>query len=1386
VLTECPTREALVAFHRGTLAPGEVTLVATHVERCDRCEAELARLDDAPGSLVAGLRGPLPAGPTLPGYELLAPLGRGGMGVVYRARQVSLNREVAVKQLRVAAGRGRAEAETLARLRHPNIVQIHEVVEHAGGLYLVLELVEGGSLDAKLGGNPQPPRAAAELVEAVARAVHFAHDHGIVHRDLKPANVLMAGPVPKVADFGIAKQMAGDSGETRDGDVIGSPSYMAPEQAGGRVGQTGPATDVYGLGVILYEMLTGRVPLHGPTPLDTLELVRTASPVSPRRLQPGVPRDLDTICLKCLEKEPRKRYAAAEALADDLRRFLDGKPVLARPVGAAGRAAKWARRHPGRAAAVVAAAAVLVGVLVAWDAVRDQRAADRVDAERKRLTDLRDAEIAAEDQKRTAERVARADALMSAQTGEVPRVIGELAPVRGPARPKLRELAAAAITTRPGLHGRMALLADEPDRAAELADYLPQCRPDELLPVRELLRPHAAAVAPRLWAVLTGEGTEAGRRLRAACALAGLAADDPRWSAAVPVVVDQLLREDQRDVVVWEEALAPVRAVLLPELMRRYPASRDRLRSGKLGESELIAEAAVFDLTARLLARYTTDRPAELAELAATVDARHHRRFTPALSVNKPAVVPVLRAELAAVATPVWDDPPADPLLKPVGPATRKQIESADGVLAERFAFVQTLPLESFLPLALTLRESGYRPVRVRPHTTPHGLLAAAVWHRDGTDWRGVVGVTAVALRAADEQHRAAGFEPVDVAAWADLRDGPRPALPLAAALGGAAGWSAASPPLWYAAVWRGAPGGRPVTRLFAGVSGNPGERIPQDDRAKSFQAVQAVGVPGVGVLCSGVRGPVPEKNWIGLGIPEIVYRSRPENEPPVDVSLAVGRDGTPTFYAVWHRGLRVEAEQPLWLTPAEHVARGRELAAGGWRPVGLSLAYTAHEKAPPQARVAAVWHRPVPTEAARDALAARQANAAAALLLLDDPDPAWTVLRHADDPTARSYLIHRFAEVATDAAGQTKLAAALADRFRVETDVSARRALLLALGEFPPAALPPAHRDALEWELLRLYRDHPDPGLHSAADWLLRQKWGRAAEAAALDARLAADPPAGRRDWFVNSEGQTFAVVRGPVSFTLGSPPTEQNRAEGGEVAHPMRIDRTFAVATREVTVAEFLRFRPTHSWWKQYSPGLDTPAVSVTWYDAAAYCNWLSERDGIPPDQWCYEPNAAREYGPGMRAKPGHLRLTGYRLPSEAEWEFAARAGAATARHFGRPDRLLPFYAWGMTNAADRAWPVGRLKPNDLGLFDTLGNAIEWVGDRAAPYNVTTRADPDADPSPWVTEETYRVLRGGSFLNQPGILRTAIRQFHLPGTQVNNTPGFRPARTLPPGDDH
>jgi len=356
----------------------------------------------------------------------------------------------------------------------------------------------------------------------------------------------------------------------------------------------------------------------------------------------------------------------------------------------------------------------------------------------------------------------------------------------------------------------------------------------------------------------------------------------------------------------------------------------------------------------------------------------------------------------------------------------------------------------------------------------------------------------------------------------------------------------------------------------------------------------------------------------------------------------------------------------------------------------------------------------PITPQAAnqRERLARRQATGAATLLKLGVPEAAWPLFRQQPDPEARSQLIDRACLLHVDPK-------ALIRRLAEEPDVSARRALILALGEFTAEQLPADIRDPLTAQLLKWYRDNSDPGLRGAIDWLLRYgregdearplNWGQAAKLRQIDADLKGKGPDAQRGWYVNAEGQTMVCVRDPPVFRMGSPASEAGRIDN-ETPHQRRLGHSFAIAARPVTNAEFGRFRQERLTnqllldAKRWSPAPNGPEVGASRFEAAQYCNWLSEKEGLPPSEWCYPPH--KEIKLGMTPSHNYLQRQGYRLPTEAEWEYAARAGTGSSRYYGNSLELLPRYAWFLLNAQNRAWPAGQKRPNDLA----------WIAHRAS----------------------------------------------------------------------
>jgi eukaryotic-like serine/threonine-protein kinase len=424
----------------------------------------------------------------------------------------------------------------------------------------------------------------------------------------------------------------------------------------------------------------------------------------------------------------------------------------------------------------------------------------------------------------------------------------------------------------------------------------------------------------------------------------------------------------------------------------------------------------------------------------------------------------------------------------------------------------------------------------------------------------------------------------------------------------------------------------------------------------------------------------------------------------------------------------------------------------------------------------------------ANEGLAKRRANAAVALLKLNHPAKVWPLLKHGRDPRARSYLIHRLSSLGVDAG-------AIVKRLDEEPEVTIRRALLLSLGEFGEMELSLDDRKALLPKLQDIYRNDADPGLHASSEWLMRtwkhedwltqanEEWAKDKELRkkrleGIGKLLAKEKEKTLPQWYVNGQGQTMVVVPGPVQFEMGSPLTEVGR-EDHERQHKRRISRSFALAAKSVTVEQYRRFDKNHKILDKYTRTAELPVVGISWYNATQYCNWLSKEEGVDKDQWCYETDPI---GQVTKLKENYLRLTGYRLPTEAEWEYACRAGAMTSRYFGETEELLPKYAWYNKNSQLQTWPVGSLKPNDLGLFDVQGNVYIWCQESYQEYPIARGNDAledQEDDELLIVNTKSRVLRGGSFINPASYVRSANRNDNVP-LNWNDYYGFRLGRTF------
>lgn len=550
-------------------------------------------------------------------YEVLGLIGKGGMGVVYRARQRSANRVVALKVIKPeleecsttskqAVERFLIEAQAAAGLVHDHLVPIYEVGQHEGRLYYSMRLIEGRSLAELLDDGPLDNRRAAEMMEPIARAVHHAHEQHIVHRDIKPRNILVEpGDRPYVMDFGLAKRLEHASGLTVAENWIGTPAYMSPEQARDATAVS-PRSDVYSLGATFYQMLTGRPPFQAADAIETMRQVRDEEPAPLRQVNPSIHRDLETICLKCLRKDPGHRYASANDLAQDLSRYLSGQPIKARPVRTTERVVKWACRNPAAATLVTLAILAFPGILVA-----------------ERMLDRR------------TRRLEAAGLLRQYWDMDISRVQDTaivLRPHREQFEPELR-----AILADPGspasqrMRTALLLLESDPGMKTRLHDYIWQAGPQEIAVVRLALAPHASEYAKGWWEQVEHAETRGPDRLRAACLLASWESTDPRWSSVHAGIVARLVAENPFEVRHWADLLRPLRLALKPGLERDFRDTRAREKS---------------HVAAAILADYFADDPVSLVEWLVDADPPQFAVLLPKVQILGGKTMPLLRREL--------------------------------------------------------------------------------------------------------------------------------------------------------------------------------------------------------------------------------------------------------------------------------------------------------------------------------------------------------------------------------------------------------------------------------------------------------------------------------------------------------------------------------------------------------------------------------------------------------------------------------------------------------------------------------------------------------------------------------------------------------------------
>jgi serine/threonine protein kinase/formylglycine-generating enzyme required for sulfatase activity len=1594
----------------GTLPDDELVEADAHLWECPDCRDALRRRTEpapdlppvaaprsegdftpsasplVPGREVLGQThdGEIPA--RLGRYRITGKLGSGGFAVVYRGSDDDLRREVAIKvphRHRIATPEDAeaylAEARILASLDHPHIVPVHDLGRAEDGLcFVVTKFIPGTDLAQKLENTRLTFHECAGLAATIADALHHAHKRGLVHRDVKPSNILLdSNGRPHLADFGLALK---EEDYGKGGGVRGTPAYMSPEQAKGEGHRVDGRSDVFSLGSVFYELLTGRRPFGGKTPTDVIMRISNDEPRPPRQVDDAIPAELERICLKALAKKASERYTTAKDLSDDLRHFLDhgseaGKSTLSNGELATAPAPPGLLHNPSPRAASDQRTIEVVP--------KGLRSFDQHDAEffLELLPGARDREGLPDSIRFWRTRIEETDRDKTFSVGLIygPSGCGKSSLVKAGLLPRLSENVIAvyveataaetetrllnnlrnrcpdlpdslglketlaAIRRGQGSSSRKKVLivldqfeqwlhAKKGEEQTDLVQSLRQCDGARLqcivmvrddfwmattgfmreLEVRVLDGQNAAAVDlfpvrhaekvlasfGRAFGALPDHATETSKRQisflqqavdglategKVICVRLALFAEMMKDKSWTPATLKEVGGTEGVGVTFLEETFSAATAppehryhqraaraalhALLPETgsdITGHMRSCEELRAASSygnrpkdfddlirildNELRLITPTDPEGKEDDLLARRASEgagagepQPAlaRRADSAARYYQLTHDYLVPSLRewlTLKQKETRRGRAELRLAERAVqWNAKPENRRLpawwewsnirlftkkKSWTPAEQKMMRRAARYYSVRGAAI-TLLLAVATLTGLIVRG---KVVEQRNATHAAGLVQAVLTaetaqvpamidrmaeYRKWTDPRLREEYAKAADNSRQRLHTSLALLPVDGTQAIYLADRLLVAEPneVSVLRDALAAYSDGLRDTFWAVAMMPEKGKEPK-RLRAAAA-----LAKYDPESENWAKCIALVVNDLVV-----ENPVylgqwsaafrPVKKWLRVPLTDI-FRDR-------NAGRAAERTLATSLLADYC------ADQPRVLADLLMDADDKQFAviypafaAQGDRGLAV-LTGEIDKKLPPNAE-----------ENARENLAERQANAAVALLRMNQPAKVWPLLRHTPDPRVRSYLIHRFGPLGAHAD-------ALVERLSDEPDVTIRRALLLSLGpeEFADATWQPEEKKRLVEQLREIYRKDADPGLHAAVEWLLRQwheeawlartdqEWAsdkRMREKRLVDIQqgLAKDRDLAKPQWYVNSQGQTMVVIPGPVEFLMGSPETEAGRLPG-ENPHKRRIGRTFALAAKPVTVEQYRKFKPRYgigqieSWARTG----DSPVIGVNWYRAAAYCNWLSEQEGLPRSQWCYEPldtmpapagssvgrlagssgpSAAStglapeqtnpEFKEGMKLARDHLQRSGYRLPTQAETEYACRAGATTSRYFGQTEKLLDKYAWYIYNAQDRTWPVGTKKPNDLGFFDLHGNVWCWCQDRykdhpREPKSVIV----DADDMLEIKDKDPRVLCGGAYSYPASNARCANRVGDGPASG-SGAAGFRLARTFPLG---
>ena len=1011
-------------------------------------------------------------------FQLIEQAGAGQFGTVWKARDLSLERTVAIK---IPRQRQMTDAETevflrdariSAQLKHPNIVGVHEVGKHEGTIYIVSDFIQGASLKEWITAKRLTTVETAKLAIKIANALQHAHDAGIVHRDLKPGNIMMdLQGEPHLVDFGLARKDAGEITMTIDGQILGTPAYMSPEQAKGEAHHVDGRADIYALGVIIFELLTGELPFRGDKKMLLVQII-SDDPPYPRRLNSTIPRDLETICLKCLRKEPAKRYATAKDLANDLTCWLETKPIIARPVGILEKARMWCIRRPAISSLIgVLALVIIAAVLSSREIQRRERAKAAVES------------------------------ILAASDDIVLEKIDDARDLDRLVQPIIQMRLQGNLTEQERVHLSLARLRYDPELLSFLIETALHCSPKQLLTIREGIvkaqdTKSKKGLSADLWEIVANPDEIEDKRLRSAGLLAGVSASDERWESAADELVAQLVSQPVESVPDWIELFQPIRQYLLAPLDRAF-------KDPQYEYERVVATTA--------LASYLAEDPDRLAEAINEADPDQLYELVPKLEQH-PEAAQLLKTQLALGGSTrssldkenEFDDPPTKLV---------EEIRTAVGIVESKFAMCTALPIDRVIPLCNSLREFGYRPIRCRPFLDDNALFASIIWTRDGKRW-GITNYQRYEFEFFNLKVRSQFKENFQRLVDTNLKLGLRPQDV-------AAYWHNEKPKAFVIWCERETHQDVKVTFFLDRNWQSNFDRLRDDEYVP--EPMQIFRAPNGRLHRSQIwlKPGLRPYRWQASSLKQPIKESLSNvDDLLIGTCLYYGSDGEASFGSTWARDGQT-AYRVLRETMDVAQKKYQNLSDRGYYPVSISAKKHGSSRQP---EVVTVWHQ----QRGRLALGASRykssVNNAIALMMLGEPEPTKELLRYSSDPLLRSYLIEHIGSARVDPRRVLDL---LEDP---NTDDSVRQALVLCLTKYGQL-LSPYRRQMIATRVFDALHSGSDAGVVAAAEHLY-QEWQLGDSFGSAKTSKVSDVPG---SYFIDKDENRMIVIMLPNRLPIG-----------------------------------------------------------------------------------------------------------------------------------------------------------------------------------------------------------------------------------------------------------